>query len=139
MLAIIACFGYWALLTALLLSPHPEAMLGLGRMSYFPLGDVGMHLTAFTLLSLAVHFVRWPKRPVLWLLAVLLGYGLATETLQYFVPPRAVELKDYADNIIGVLVGAAIYWAVQRQFAKPEPHLAVELVRQGVAAGTPGE
>lgn len=137
MLAIIACFGYWALLTVLLLAPHPEGLLRLSHMPYFPLGDVGMHLTAFTLLSLSVHFVRWPKRPVLWVAVVLLAYGLATETLQAFVPPRGVELKDYADNVIGVLLGAAIYWAVQRRFAKPEPHLAVELVRGSVASGTP--
>jgi VanZ family protein len=134
MVAVIVCFAYWALLTVLLLAPDPAAMIGIRRMPHVPLGDVGMHFAAFALLSLSLHFVRWPKRPVLWLPAVLLLYGLATESLQYFVPPRAVELHDYVDNILGVLLGAAIYWAVQRRFAHrlPSP-MAVELVREQVA------
>lgn len=104
------CAAYWVFLTVLLLVPDPAAVVGMKRVPVFPWGDIGIHFTAFTILTLLVHASRWPKRPG-WIVVVLLAYGIATESLQYFVPPRAVELKDYTENIIGVLVGSGIVWA----------------------------
>ena len=104
------CAAYWVFLTVLLLVPDPAAVVGMKRVPVFPWGDIGIHFTAFTILTLLVHASRWPKRPG-WIVVVLLAYGIATESLQYFVPPRAVELKNYTENIIGVLVGSGIVWA----------------------------
>jgi VanZ family protein len=114
---ILVCGAYWILLTVLLLAPHPEQVVRLRQVPMFPWGDTGIHFTAFAILSVLVHVTIWPRR-VRWTLAMLVAYGLATESLQWFVPPRAVELKDYTENLLGVFAGAAAYlvlrWAVRR-------------------------
>jgi VanZ family protein len=110
----LACWAYSTLLTVLLLTPNPAAVVGLKKIPWFPLGDIGMHFCAFFLLAILVHSTRWPK-PLHWLwIVALLGYGATTESLQAFVPFRSVELKDYLDNCLGVLAGSGIYWAVHR-------------------------
>jgi hypothetical protein len=105
---LLACVGYWILLTVLLLVPYPQRVVGLQTVPLFPWGDIGIHFTAFILLSMLVHVALWPKR-VRWTVAVLLAYGVATESLQWFVPHRSVELKDYTENILGVLAGAGLF------------------------------
>lgn len=127
---LLVCLGYWGLLTVLLLAPHPAGVVGLQRIPVFPWGDVGIHFTAFTLLSLLAHGAQWPRRLAWRLVVVLLAYGIATESLQAFVPPRTVELLDYIENILGVLAGSGVYWVVQLA-AEPrtQAHLAAELVR----------
>jgi hypothetical protein len=102
---LLICAGYWGLLTVLLLAPNPTAAVGLGRFSTLPWGDIGIHFTAFTILTLLVHGSRWPKGIGWSFLAVLVAYGITTESLQWFVPSRAVELLDYTENILGVAVG----------------------------------
>lgn len=106
--------GYWGLLTVLLLAPNPAAVVGLRRVPVFPWGDIGIHFTAFTILTLLVHGLRWPKRIGWPVLVVLLAYGVATESLQWFVPPRTVELLDFTENILGVAAGTGIYWLTHR-------------------------
>ena len=110
------CALYLSLLTLLLLSPNPAAVVGMKSIPSVPGGDTTIHFGAFTLLTILVHSMRWPK-PVHWLLVVLLlGYAGATESLQAFVPPRTVELKDYVANVFGITAGSAIYWSLQRTF-----------------------
>jgi hypothetical protein len=106
--------GYWGLLTVLLLVPNPAAVVGLRRIPVFPWGDIGIHFTAFTILTLLVHGFRWPKGIGWPIVAVLLAYGLTTESLQWFVPSRTVELLDYMENIFGVATGTGIYWCAHR-------------------------
>ncbi len=65
------------------------------------------------MLGLLVHVSRWPKGPG-WTLPVLLAYAVATESLQALVPPRTVQLADYAENVLGIAVGSAVYWTVWR-------------------------
>jgi VanZ family protein len=111
---LLICAGYWGLLTVLLLVPNPAAVVGLRKVPVFPWGDIGIHFTAFTILTLLVHGSRWP-RGIGWpFLAVLVAYGITTESLQWFVPSRAVELLDYTENILGVAAGTGIYWLGHR-------------------------
>jgi VanZ family protein len=103
----IACFLYWAFLTVLLLTPDPKGLLGLEKVEQLP-SDTLAHLTFFTLLAILVHTSRlpWPR----WMIyATLLGYAFAAESLQYFVPPREVELKDFAMNFSGLALGTCLY------------------------------
>jgi hypothetical protein len=125
------CFGYWGLLTALLLAPDPTGMMGLKEAPWFPGGDIGLHFTALATLSIFVHTMRWPNRLAWRLVVLLLVYGLATESLQGLVPARSVQLHDYLANISGVLVGSSIYAAVRRvmQPHTAKPDLAAELAR----------
>jgi VanZ family protein len=113
-LPIVVCSAYLALLTVLLLSPDPAAVVGLKRIPQLPWSENGIHFCFFAGLAILAHAVRWPT-PVHWLtIALLLAYGVSTETLQFFVPPRAVELKDYFENFMGVAAGTGIYWTLQR-------------------------
>ncbi|MCY2988364.1 MAG: VanZ family protein [Planctomycetota bacterium] len=108
------CVAYAVLLTMLLLVPQPAKLLGLRRIPMLPWGDIGIHFTAFTILTLLVHCLRWPTR-VRWpIVAALLAYGLVIESLQVFVPSRSVELLDYLENMLGVAVGTGIYCLARR-------------------------
>jgi len=126
---LVICLGYWALLTLLLLTPNPAAIVGLRKIPTFPWGDTGLHFAAFAVLGVLVHAARWPQPPARFLTALLLGYGIAAESLQAFVPSRTVEMKDYAGNILGILVATALYRLVHgecnrvamHQSGKPKP------------------
>jgi hypothetical protein len=110
------CAMYMSLLTMLLLSPNPAAVVGLTSIPSVPGGDVTMHLGSFAVLTILVHSMRWPK-PIHWSpVAILLIYAAATESLQALVPPRTVELKDFVANVCGIAAGSLVYWSIQRAF-----------------------
>ena len=100
------------LLTALLLMPDPAAATGVEELPP-PLDE---HLTHFLLLA-ALGFLafasRWPLGARV-LLAALLIYAVAVEVLQTLTPPRAVELKDLVENVLGVTAGGAAWRLVER-------------------------
>ena len=103
--------AYWAFLTVLLLVPNPAAIFFNARPFVAVAGMRGVHFATFTLLALLVQAARFPVRPrVQW--AVLVGYALVAESLQWFVPHRCVELADYAENLLGLATGAVLFWAV---------------------------
>ena len=109
-----ACYGYWLLLTVLLLVPNPAALLGIKAVPIFPWGKFGIHLGFFTVLGLLVNTTRWPKRPWWPLFVLLVIYGVTTETLQLFVPHRTARVMDAIENILGIALGTGIYWIVVR-------------------------
>lgn len=113
-LRLLICAGYWGLLTVLLLTGDPAAAIGLDEGPEIPGGDVGAHFLAFAILAFLVHTSRWPRSVTRTPLAVLLLYAVAVESLQWFSPPRTVELKDYANNLLGVAAGTGLYWFVNR-------------------------
>ncbi|MGQ9575999.1 MAG: VanZ family protein [Thermoguttaceae bacterium] len=116
----VACLAYWAFLTVLLLVPHPLALLGLKRSPWVLPEDRGVHFLLFLVLTLLVDTCRWAIRP-LWFFLMLVGYALAMELLQALVPPRTVELFDLIENLSGIAVGTAIYWAAQQRPKGPDP------------------
>jgi len=79
-----------------------------------PWGKFGIHLMFFTVLSVLVHATRWPKRPWWPLIALLVVYGITTETLQLFVPHRTARVMDAIENILGIALGAGIYWLARQ-------------------------
>ena len=111
---LLVCFCYWIFLTVLLLVPNPAALVHLQRVPTFPWGKFGIHLIAFTILSVLVHTTRWPKRSWWPLIAILVLYGITTETLQLFVPHRSARVMDAVENILGIAIGAGIYWLARR-------------------------
>ncbi|MCR4415713.1 MAG: VanZ family protein [Thermoguttaceae bacterium] len=74
---------------------------------------MGVHFLLFGGLAVLVFAARWP-RPVApgWLLG-LLAYALATETLQWWVPPRTVQWSDYLENVLGIAAGWCLYRIAQ--------------------------
>jgi VanZ family protein len=78
-------------------------------MPIFPWGKFGIHLSFFTVLALLANATCWPKRPWWILIAVLILYGITTETLQLLVPHRSAQVIDAIENILGIALGTAIY------------------------------
>ena len=110
---LLICLSYATLLTVLLLSPDPAAIMGLKKA---PLEDAGIHFSALLLLAAFVHATRWPKPPYWTSLIFLAVYALATEALQAIVPGRTVQLFDFIENLLGVSAGTAVYWFFQRKW-----------------------
>ena len=107
-----ACYGYWLLLTVLLLVPNPAALFGLHAVPIFPWGKFGIHLGFFTVLGFLANATRWPKRPSWPLIVFLIVYGITTESLQLFVPHRSARVMDGIENILGIALGTAVYWLI---------------------------
>ena len=128
--ALLACLCYWLLLTTLLLVPNPAALVGLRAVPIFPWGKFGVHLIAFTILAVVVHGTRWPKGLCWPLIVFLVVYGIATESLQLFVPHRTARVMDGMENILGIAAGSGIYWLIQRRMQPfMKLSLAAELVK----------
>jgi len=51
------------------------------------------------------------------LIGLLVVYAFGVETLQWFFPPRKVELLDYLENLLGLALGTAIWRLASRQKA----------------------
>jgi hypothetical protein len=110
----IACFCYAITLTVLLLVPNPAGMVGLQTVPIFPWGKFGVHLLAFVGLGMMVNATRWPKLPSWTILCSLAVYGVLTETLQLWVPHRTARAMDGFEDVLGILIGTAVYWLVLR-------------------------
>ena len=86
-------------------------------------GPLEEHLTHFSLLAgltLLAHASRWPIRTST-LVGLLALYAVVTETLQGLNPDRTVELKDYVENLLGVVVGTLLWrWYVARRAGRGE-------------------
>lgn len=104
-----AGIAYCGLLTFALLVPDPAAAFGL-RARGAEIPQRGVHLTAFFALGIVASGAQWPRRRTARA-AMLVVYALLTESLQYFVPPRTVELLDYAENLLGIGIALLVaHW-----------------------------
>jgi hypothetical protein len=115
----LACAAYWAFLTVLLLVPDPLALLGLKR-TVTGAPERGPHFLFFLTLALLAYAARWTISRTK-LLLLLLIYATAVELFQWFVPRRTVRWLDYLENLVGLFLGAAVYWMVARLLA-PRRH-----------------
>jgi hypothetical protein len=113
MLAVrLVCAAYWSLLTLLLLVPDPLALLGLERIPG-PKTGIGVHFGCFTGLALLVSASRFARQKAV-LFGLLAAYAVIVELSQGLVPPRTVELRDLAENLLGLAAGAAVWWTLKR-------------------------
>lgn len=104
---------YLLFLSFLLLAPEPLKLLGFTS----PPGASSVrmvHFLLFAVLGFLVWASRLPVRPGL-VLGVLVAYALVTESLQWFVPTRTVELLDYLENLLGLAAGGMVWHALQRR------------------------
>ncbi len=68
------------------------------------ISDKVIHLAAFFVLALLVDF-SWPESEFLApKIFSLLGYGLAIEIVQYFLPHRSFSILDLAVDAAGLLL-----------------------------------
>ncbi len=101
---------YLPLLTALLLMPDPVGKLADWLQLEISTGgppDIGTHFLVFVVLAVLSHSSRLPLR-MATLTGLLVAYGIGVESLQALFPPRTVELKDYAEHLLGLAVGTAV-------------------------------
>ena len=112
MILIRAALGVYVLfLSFLLLAPDPLKLLGFAG----PPGGSSLrmvHFSLFTVLGFLVWASHWPARPGV-VIGLLLAYALVTESLQWFIPTRSVELLDYLENLLGLVAGGAAWHVLQ--------------------------
>jgi VanZ like protein len=108
-----ACCAYWGLLSLLLLHPDPLALFGIERLPGPP-GGRGLHFVFFAGLAFLTAASRFSVRRGV-LAAVLVGYAVATEALQAFVPNRTVDAFDAVENVVGLVAGTVIWRIVWKR------------------------
>ncbi len=106
------CAAYWVLLTVLLLVPDPGALFGIQRIPGYSTG-VGVHFALFAVLGVLVLASRVSLEHAL-LAGLLTVYAITTELLQALVPLRTIELRDFAENLLGLAAGIAIWWIARK-------------------------
>ena len=127
----LALFCYWVLLTVLLLVPNPAALLGLHAVPVFPWGKFGVHLGFFTVLGFLATRRTMAQRSRLaddrFPDGVRPGHGSLAVA---FVPHRHAAVIDAVEDILGIALGVAIYWLLQR-LTQPlvEARLAANLLK----------
>ena len=104
---------YLLLLSFLLLAPDPLWLLGFVSLPEGPSLRV-VHFGLFTVLGFLAWASRWPLRPGI-VVGLLVAYALGTETLQWFIPTRTVELWDYLENLLGLAAGWAAWRTLQER------------------------
>jgi VanZ family protein len=109
----IVCIGYFVFLTLLLLTSHPERLIGMqGRLPWilqviFPLA----HTVSFLALAVLTLMTRWPV-PRWSVVLALVIYGGMTEIIQGYVPDRTPEWMDWLQDLAGIALGVACCWGV---------------------------
>ena len=91
------CF-YFALLSIFVLAvmPKAEELPDVTKIS-----DKLNHLVAFVVLALLIDWA-YPQKRIPWKVALLSGYGLFIECVQYFLPYREFSLLDLAVDVAGI-------------------------------------
>ena len=107
--------AYGTMLTVLLLVPNPGALFGLPPSGFQP--RWGVHFIFFVGITFLVLGSRFFRRSAT-ALALLVGYAIVIESLQVLVPLRTVELKDYAENLGGIVVGTLLWMAARNLGAR---------------------
>jgi hypothetical protein len=90
----------WGGAMYLLFSPNP--LFWLGYRPHIP--ERGTHLVMFSCLAFVTYISQYrPKffATLLWMCA----FGMISEIIQYFEPPRTLELADFAEDVLGSLFG----------------------------------
>ena len=108
----LGCLAYGILLTLLLVVPDPAALLGWRTIPNVT-GGIGVHFTAFALLGFLVAASRFPLGRT-WTAGLLLSYAFTAEFVQFFVPPRTVELRDLLENLVGLSVGVGLWQLIAK-------------------------
>ncbi|WP_369599980.1 VanZ family protein [Hahella sp. SMD15-11] len=94
--------------------------LALRPVEELPLPDINdkvAHAVGLGALTLAAGLLH-RRLPIAWLAALLMGYGIAIEVAQSFVPWRSASLADVMADALGVLIATVLLHntAMLRQF-----------------------
>ncbi|MGB3610846.1 MAG: VanZ family protein [Cellvibrio sp.] len=103
-----------AIYTVLGLSSNPGSMVPV-------FNDLLMHFWGYLVAGISISFA-WPRAPYWQRAAFLLGYSIAIEIAQHFMPPRTFSGMDILANFSGILVGLGLFVLLKRiapEWAKP--------------------
>lgn len=90
-----------AIYTVLGLSSNPGSMVPV-------FNDLLMHFWGYLVAGISISFA-WPRVPY-WQRAVfLLGYSIAIEIAQHFMPPRTFSTLDILANFSGIIAGLGLF------------------------------
>lgn len=94
------------LFTWLGLTPQPGATLA-------SVNDLVLHFTGYVVAGVSI-MLALPRARHWQAFAGLLGYSLAIEIGQHFVPQRSFDLRDLLANGAGIAVGLGLYhWLIR--------------------------
>ena len=71
------------------------------------------HLMVYAALTV-LAYLAYQRVAMLWLVAALLMYSVGLEVGQYFVPGRFLSAADILANALGLLLGSAICWLLNK-------------------------
>ncbi|MCL2306328.1 MAG: VanZ family protein [Planctomycetaceae bacterium] len=98
----------WLLCTALLLLPKPWILFWDHNIpEEFGFGTGVEHIYMFGTLGFFVELSRRKWHPFTWL-HILIAYGLVTEILQHFIPPRTCDIADFSQDCAGAYLGILV-------------------------------
>lgn len=71
------------------------------------------HLLAFTELALVIR-LGWPALHLAIPFLLLMGFGLAIELVQYWLPHRYFSWTDLTADLTGILIGFALFPVIRQ-------------------------
>lgn len=74
------------------------------------------HFLAYTVLTLNVELLTKTKKQLIWLIPLILFYGIMIEFIQGGIPGRVPSLLDVLANSTGVLIGTILFFVIRRLF-----------------------
>lgn len=102
--------GFWIAFVAvtwLALTPEPpKAISGIS--------DVLLHAIAFAVLTFLLAEAHFPRR-LFWPMLLMALYGPLIEVLQGTFFGRAAEMKDFWVDLIGIVLGAGLFRALEQK------------------------
>lgn len=99
-------------ISCLALSPQPPQAISTGW-------DKSNHALAFASLAFSGVWALWQRpRQWPWLVIVLLGYGIAIEIAQGFLPPREADWHDVVADSVGIALGLLAAWPITASAAR---------------------
>jgi VanZ family protein len=78
--------------------------------------DVMLHIVGFGVPTLLAAISSRRGRGFLRAVAIIALAAVASELAQVLIPGRTVSVLDLAANLVGMALGAALGWALQRLF-----------------------
>ncbi|MHC4109622.1 MAG: VanZ family protein [Planctomycetota bacterium] len=109
-LILISLLIYWPTLFALAHIPIPQLVRKAG------VSDKSLHFIAYLILVFLLWFVispdrkvNWRRATALWVLLVMVCYGVIDELLQSVVAGRSCDAMDFFADLIGVLTGLILF------------------------------
>jgi VanZ family protein len=79
-----------------------------------PTNDKIGHFLAYAVLSLNLELLTKANKELIWLIPVIILYGIMIEFIQGTIPGRESSFLDILANSTGVLIGTTLFFVIRR-------------------------